>query len=84
MYITSKSPDMQFDVCLLRKYMSKPTLLHLHETKRVNRYQRGTTESEIQYENGGTGDFLVYTDNDFTGDIDINQKQYFKVCLSHG
>lgn len=47
MYITSKSPDMQFDVCLLRKYMSKPTLLHLHETKRVNRYQRGTTESEI-------------------------------------
>lgn len=70
MYITTTRPDLQFAVSLLSRYMAKPTQLHLQAAKRVLRYLRGTMDFGVWYKRGGTGEVLVYTDNDFAGDVE--------------
>lgn len=70
MYITTTRPDLQFVVSLMSRFMAKPTELHLQAAKRVLRYLKGTMDFGIWYKRGGPGEVLVYTDSDFTGDVD--------------
>ncbi|XP_015575557.2 uncharacterized mitochondrial protein AtMg00810-like [Ricinus communis] len=37
-------PDIMFVVCILSRYMAKPTRLHMMSAKRVLRYIKGTAE----------------------------------------
>lgn len=70
MYLTATRPDMMFVTCLISRYMSRPTKLHLQVAKRALRYLRGTTNYGIHYKRGGDGELLAFTDSDYAGDSD--------------
>jgi len=70
MYLTTTRPDMMFVTCLISRYMSKPTELHLQVAKRALRYLRGTVNFGIHYKKGGSGELLAFTNSDYTGDMD--------------
>jgi len=42
MYMTATRPDLMYVVCLLSRFMSTPTELHLQAAKKVLRYLKGT------------------------------------------
>lgn len=64
--------------------MSKPTKLHLQAAKRVLRYLKGTMDLGIWYKKGGSGELLVYTDNDFAREIDIRKSTSGYVFVMDG
>jgi hypothetical protein len=70
MYLTATRPDLMFAVCLISRYMAKPTKLHLLAAKRILRYLRGTTELGIFYKKGGREGLIGYTDSDYAGDLE--------------
>ena len=70
MYLTATRPNLMFAVCLISRYMSKSTKLHLLTAKRILRYLRGTTKLGIFYKNGGHGGLIGYTNSDYAGDIE--------------
>lgn len=58
-------------VCLLSRYMAKPTRAHMQAAKRVLRYLKGTLEFGIQYKREKQNEALIaYTDSDYAGDLD--------------
>ena len=42
MYLTVTKPDLTYVVCLISRFMSNPTELHMQAAKRVLRYLKGT------------------------------------------
>ena len=68
MYLTATRPDLMFAVCMISRYMAKPTKLHLLAAKRILRYLRGTTALGIFYKKGGQEGLVGYTDSDYAGD----------------
>ncbi|KAK2442749.1 putative mitochondrial protein [Trifolium repens] len=70
MYLTATRPDIMFAVCLISRYMEKPTDEHLLAAKKVLRYVKGTVEFGVQYLKNGEPELLGYTDSDYAGDID--------------
>ncbi|GAA0138817.1 hypothetical protein LIER_00488 [Lithospermum erythrorhizon] len=86
MYITSTRPDIMFATCLLSRYASCPTELHLQVAKRILRYIGRTTQLGIYYQKGKEdGGLLVYTDSDYAGDSDDRRSTSgYAFILSHG
>lgn len=70
MYLTATRPDLMFVVCLISRFMEKPTQLHLQAAKRILRYLRGTIELGIQYKKGVEEKLFAFTDSDYAGDLD--------------
>jgi hypothetical protein len=70
MYLTATRLDMMFVTCLINRYMSKPTELHLQVANRALRYLRGTVNFGIHYKKGGSGELLAFTDSDYAGDME--------------
>lgn len=50
MYLTATKPDIMYVVCLVSRYMERPTELHLRVVKRLFRYLKGITDFGIFYE----------------------------------
>ena len=73
MYLTATRPDMMFVSCLISRYMSKPTELHLQVAKMAFRYLRGTVNFGIHYKKGGSGELLAFTDSDYAGDMEFRK-----------
>ncbi|KAL8137868.1 hypothetical protein V2J09_003869 [Rumex salicifolius] len=71
LYLTATRPDVMFVVCLLSRFMSKPTRMHMQAAKRVLRYLKGTQEFGILYRKQEKGqDLIAYTDSDYARDLD--------------
>ncbi|GAA0176229.1 transmembrane signal receptor [Lithospermum erythrorhizon] len=71
MYLTSTRPDIMYATCLISRYMSCPTELHLQVAKRIMRYLKGTTQLGIYYQKSSeTPGLQAYTDSDYAGDYD--------------
>lgn len=70
MYLTATRPDLMYVVCLVSRYMEKPTELHLLAVKRIFRYLNGTIDLGILYNRKGKEDLVAFTDSDYAGDFD--------------
>jgi len=70
MYLTATRPDIMYAVCLISRYMEKPTELHLKAAKRVFRYLKGTTDFSIFYKKNEGSIMSGFTDSDYAGDLD--------------
>eukprot|EP00257_Ricinus_communis_P017177 XP_015575557.1 uncharacterized protein LOC107261371 [Ricinus communis] len=84
LFLTATRPDIMFVVCILSRYMAKPTRLHMMSAKRVLRYIKGTAEFGIQYHRKGQGRLIGYTDSDFAGDKDDRKSTRSYVFLLAG
>lgn len=70
MYLTATRPDLMYSVCLISRYMEKPTEMHLQAVKKILRYLKGTMELGIRYRRGGEGSLVGFADSDYAGDVD--------------
>lgn len=70
MYLTATRPDLMYSVCLISRYMEKPTKMHLQAVKRIYRYLKGTVELGIRYRRCGEGSLVAFADSDYAGDVD--------------
>lgn len=57
-------------VCLISRYMKRPTELHLRAAKRVFCYLKGTTDFDIFYKKNEGPILFGFTDSDYAGDLD--------------
>lgn len=69
MYLTVTRPDLMYVVCLASRFMATPTEIHLQVVKRVLRYLKSSTDLGIFYKRRGDAELIVYTDSDYTGDL---------------
>lgn len=70
MYLTATRPDLMYDVCLISRYMEKPTEMHLQAAKRIMRYLKGTIKLGVLYGRSGKEELIAFTDSDYAGEID--------------
>jgi hypothetical protein len=70
MYLLATRPDMAFSVCLVARYMERPTEIHVAAVKRILRYLKGTTSYGLWYEKGKGDELTGWSDSDYAGDID--------------
>ncbi|CAJ2641499.1 unnamed protein product [Trifolium pratense] len=70
MYLLASRPDLAFSVCLIARYMDKPTDMHLTAAKRILRYLKGIMSLGILYKRGSELQLQGWTDSDYAGDID--------------
>lgn len=70
MYLTATRPDLMYSVCLISRYMEKPTEMHLQAVKKILRYLKGTVELGIRYRRGDEGSLVGFVDSDYAGDVD--------------
>ncbi|XP_068311223.1 uncharacterized mitochondrial protein AtMg00810-like [Pyrus communis] len=67
MYLIATQPDIMYAVCLISRYMERPTELHLRVAKRVFHYLKGTTDF---YKKNGGSILTGFTNSDYVGDLD--------------
>jgi transposase InsO family protein len=70
MYLLATRPDMAFSVCLVARYMERPTEIHVAAVKRILRYLKGTTSYGLWYEKGKGSELTGWSDSDYAGDVD--------------
>lgn len=70
MYLTATRPDITFSICLISRYMEKPTDMHLLVAKKIMGYLRGTLELGVQYIRNGRHELMACSDSDYAGDMD--------------
>ncbi|CAJ2660326.1 unnamed protein product [Trifolium pratense] len=71
MYLLATRPDLAFSVCLVARFMDRPTEIHEAALKRILRYVKGTAGYGVLYKK--TSDELqlsAWTDSDYAGDLD--------------
>ncbi|GAU24969.1 hypothetical protein TSUD_312040 [Trifolium subterraneum] len=71
MYLLATRPDLAFAVCLVARFMERPTEMHTAAIKRIMRYVKGTVGLGIMYKR--TDDNLQlhgWSDSDYAGDLD--------------
>lgn len=85
MYITAIRPDFMFVVSLISRFMAQPIELHLQAAKMALRYLKGTVNYGIFYRKAGNEKLIVYTDNDYVGDMEDKKSTFgFVFMLSEG
>jgi hypothetical protein len=70
MYLLATRPDLAYSVCLIARFMEKPTENHLIAAKRILRYLKGTANLGILYERGVKQALQGWTDSDYAGDVE--------------
>ena len=70
MYLTAMRPDLMYSVCLISRFMERPTELHLQAAKRILRYLKGMAELGIAYKRTGEESLVGFADSDYAGDTD--------------
>ncbi|GAU44223.1 hypothetical protein TSUD_399870 [Trifolium subterraneum] len=70
MYLLASEPDLTFSVCLIARYMERPTELHLAAAKRVLRYLKGSLDFGILYKRNCELRLEGWSDSDYAGDVD--------------
>ncbi|GAU13002.1 hypothetical protein TSUD_173010 [Trifolium subterraneum] len=70
MYLLATRPDLTYSVCLIARYMERPTEIHLAAAKRVMRYLKGTLDLGILYRRNEEMKLQGWSDSDYAGDLD--------------
>ncbi|XP_045792030.1 secreted RxLR effector protein 161-like [Trifolium pratense] len=70
MYLLATRPDLAFSVCLVARYMERPTEIHMAAVKRILRYLKGTANYGLWYERGKGEELVGWSDSDYASDID--------------
>ncbi|GAU39416.1 hypothetical protein TSUD_323640 [Trifolium subterraneum] len=70
MYLLATRPDLTFSVCLIARYMERPTETHLAASKRVLRYLKGSLDFGILYKRNCELTLEGWSDSDYAGDLD--------------
>jgi hypothetical protein len=72
MYLLATRPDLAYSVCLVARYMERPTEIHVAAVKRIMRYIKGTISLGVLYSDEDNGKLLLqgWTDSDYAGDSD--------------
>jgi hypothetical protein len=70
MYLLATRPDLAYSVCLIARFMEKPTETHLIAAKRILRYLKGTESLGILYKRGIKQALQGWTDSDYAGDVE--------------
>ena len=70
MYLLATRLDLAYSVCLVARYMERPTEMHMAAIKRILRYLKGTASYGILYKRGEEVRLTGWSDSDYAGDID--------------
>jgi hypothetical protein len=72
MYLLATRPDLAYVVCLVARFMDRPTEMHFAAVKRILRYVKGTLDYGILYRHVTNGNLklLGWSDSDYIGDLD--------------
>ncbi|XP_045831624.1 secreted RxLR effector protein 161-like [Trifolium pratense] len=71
MYLLATRPDLAYSVCLVARFMDRPTEMHVVAIKRIMRYLKGTLTDGIMYNHFTEEMELVgWSDSDYAGDLD--------------
>ncbi|CAJ2635927.1 unnamed protein product [Trifolium pratense] len=72
MYLLATRSDLAYSVCLVARFMERPTEMHVIAVKRIMRYLKGTLGFGILYKSkSNTGLCLKgWCDSDYAGDLD--------------
>jgi hypothetical protein len=71
MYLLATRPDLTYSVCLVARFMDKPTEMHMMAVKRIMRYLKGTLTHGVMYKHKPDGKFelIGWSDSDYAGDL---------------
>lgn len=86
MYLLATRPDLAYSVCLVARYMERPTKIHLAGAKRILRDLRRTINLGILYKMDDELVFQGWSDSDYAGDNDDRKNTVgymFKLGSSH-
>ncbi|PNX67455.1 copia-type polyprotein, partial [Trifolium pratense] len=81
MYLLATRPDLAFSVCLVARYMERPTEIHMAAVKRILRYLKGTVSYGLWYERGKGDELVGWSDSDYAGDIDDRRSTFGYVFM---
>ncbi|KAK2452968.1 putative mitochondrial protein [Trifolium repens] len=72
MYLLASRPDLAFSVCLVARYMDRPTEIHVAAVKRIMRYLKGTLSYGMLYKADDNKNLCLigWSDSDYAGDLD--------------
>lgn len=71
MYLLATRPDLAYAICLIARYMERPTEMHFAAAKRILRYLKGSLQYGILYRKGELSCELEgWSDSDYAGDVD--------------
>jgi hypothetical protein len=68
MYLLATRPDLTYYVCLVARYMERPTKMHSAATKRIWRYLKGTMNFGIMYKSDYFISLTGWSNFDYVGD----------------
>jgi hypothetical protein len=72
MYLLATRPDLAYSVCLVARFMDRPTEMHFAAIKRIMRYVKGTLDHGTMYKHmtGVSLKLRGWSDSDYAGDLD--------------
>jgi hypothetical protein len=72
MYLLATRPDLAYFVCLVARFMERPTEMHVAAVKRILRYLKGTSGMGIMFKKGNDEQMILvgWSDSDYAGDLD--------------
>jgi hypothetical protein len=77
MYLLATRPDLAYPVCLIARYMERPTEMHFAAAKRILRYLKGSLQYGILYRKRELNCELEgWSDSDYAGDLDDRKITY--------
>lgn len=70
-YLVHTRPDIAFAVGMVRRFIERPTTLHLLAAKRILRYVKGTLDYGLVYtRDAGNNELSEYSDSDHAGHLE--------------
>ncbi|KAD3067701.1 hypothetical protein E3N88_35581 [Mikania micrantha] len=69
-YLIHTRPDLSFFVGVVSRYMEAPRMSHLKAVKQILRYVKGTVNYGLEFEKGGNGRLVGYSDSSYGADVD--------------
>jgi hypothetical protein len=72
MYLLASRPDLAYSMCLVARYMDRPTEIHVAAVKRIMRYLKGTLNYGMLYKANDSENLCLigWSDSDYAGDLD--------------
>jgi hypothetical protein len=71
MYLLATRPDLTYSVCLVARFMDRPTEMHMMAIKRILRYLKGTLTHGVLYKHtiDRRLELVGFSDSDYAGDL---------------
>ncbi|GAU37106.1 hypothetical protein TSUD_278930 [Trifolium subterraneum] len=71
MYLLATRPDLAYSICLVARFMDRPTDIHVAAVKRIMRYLKGTLTDGIMYKHTSNKniELVGWSDSDYAGDV---------------